>query len=590
MKENKILIVPAIEEGCGGGHLSRCVNLAGNLRMLGCNAWIFLPQLRPELKTLVNENFLTTEPEKEIKYIILDRFKTPADELARWKKIAAVVGIDEGGPGRDSFDFLIDMLVPKKMAIPAANIYSPALLNTAKKTGKKKARVQAESDGKSGGKLKVLISFGHEDRAMLGLKSAKILSTLKNCNFDITLLCGGLSSVKTSDLPNVRILETIPDLANHLCEYDLVITHYGITSYESLFASVPVVLLSPTPYHAKLAKAAGFYHLKSLDKLCIEKVFLHYKKPAAKNIIRGDSLQSQSLAQLCADFSISVNRRCPLCKANSPKESIARFNDRTYRRCPKCGIIYMDRINLAPVEYEKEYFFESYKKQYGKTYLEDFDNIKKTGVQRVKVIKQLLGKNSQNQSLLDIGCAYGPFLCAAKEQGFIPTGIEPAEDAALYVRQKLGISAIHDVFPPEHFPFTVPFDVITLWYVLEHFPDCEFVLDEIKKILKPGGILAFSTPSYSGISGKKNLKTFLSASPADHYTVLSPKMIKKALAFAGFKVKKIIITGHHPGRFPVFGQFANKNSILYILLLIISKFFQLGDTFEVFAQLKENVS
>jgi len=618
MEDSKILVVPASESGQGGGHIARCVNLVGNLRMLGRNAWLHLPQFRTELKALVNEEFLTTDPENNIKYIILDRFKTPADELAHWKKIAPVVGIDEGGSCRDDFDFLIDMLVPKKLAKPAANIYSPALLNTAKNMDKKRTKIHTEAGGYSEKKIKILISFGHEDRAGLGLKSAKTLSSLTNLaginlppqiksrNFDITLLCGGLSSLKANELPNVRVLETITGLADHLCEYDLVITHYGITAYESLFAGIPVVLLSPTAYHAKLAKAAGFYHIRHfrkhlckhlckhlrrhVRKLSIEKVALHYKKSVIKQITCGDYLQSQSLAELCGSFSISANRCCPVCKTNSPKRSTARFNDRTYRRCPKCGIIYMDRINPAPIEYEKEYFFESYKKQYGKTYLEDFENIKEAGMRRVKIIKKLICKNSQNQSLLDIGCAYGPFLSAAKEQGFIPTGIEPAEDAALYVQQKLGFPVIHAVFPPDTSGFTSPFDVITLWYVIEHFKDCASVLAEIKKILKPGGILAFSTPSYSGISGRKNLKTFLLNSPADHYTVWSPDMVKKALIFAGFKVKKIVTAGHHPERFPIFGKFADKKNILYRFLLLVSRIFSLGDTFEVFAQLKEDIS
>jgi hypothetical protein len=106
-------------------------------------------------------------------------------------------------------------------------------------------------------------------------------------------------------------------------------------------------------------------------------------------------------------------------------------------------------------------------------------------------------------------------------------------------------------------------------------------------MLIPGGILAFSTPSYSGISGRANLGRFLSASPADHRTIWSPAMCKRALNLSGFKVKKITITGLHPERFPFFGKFANnKKSFLYWLLLVISKIFGLGDTFEVYARIK----
>jgi SAM-dependent methyltransferase len=126
--------------------------------------------------------------------------------------------------------------------------------------------------------------------------------------------------------------------------------------------------------------------------------------------------------------------------------------------------------------------------------------------------------------------------------------------------------------------------VITLWYVIEHFRDCVPVLAEIGKMLKPGGILAFATPSFAGISGRGALKRFLEHSPADHWTIWSPAVCKKALKKAGFTVKKTVNSGHHPERFPRWGTYAqNKKSPLYGLLLAVSKIFSLGDTFEVYA-------
>jgi 2-polyprenyl-3-methyl-5-hydroxy-6-metoxy-1,4-benzoquinol methylase len=247
----------------------------------------------------------------------------------------------------------------------------------------------------------------------------------------------------------------------------------------------------------------------------------------------------------------------------------------------------MDRTCPPPIEYEREYFFEAYKKQYGKTYLEDFANLTVAAKRRLSIIKSLFTKNeSDNVHLLDIGCAYGPFLAAAKKEGFSPSGIDPAQDAVRYVQETLGIPAVQVFFPDCPLPYSQPYNIITLWYVIEHFRDCSAVLAEIKKILKPGGILAFSTPSFSGISGRKSLRGFLEKSPADHFTIWSPKTCKKALSLAGFKVRKIVISGHHPERFPLLGKFAkSEKSPLYWPLLAISRVFRLGDTFEVYAKL-----
>ena len=592
MNRGDILIVPACEPARGGGHLCRCIALTVDLRASGQNAWLFLPEdtqtnslfqsmdFNPawRITSVNNERRAIGE---NIEFVVLDRFQTPADELLRWKKIAPVVGIDEGGAVRDSFDFLIDILVPEKMGKPPANIASASLLKFPPQPLNKRQP----------GIFKVLVSFGQEDAAGLGTAVASSLSAMNDKRtMDITLLRGALASGEAEHLPNVRVMEAIPKLVERLGEYDLVITHYGITAYEALYAGTAVLLASPTPYHTKLAKAAGFFELKMkkisfiiLDSSFLIKLKKHCKALAAKYRLR----EGADLAALCGSFLPQVNRSCPVCGANAPDHSVCRFSERTYRRCLNCGVIFMDRSSPPPFEYGREYFFESYKKQYGKTYLEDFANIKEAGKRRLKVINSFLPAARKDgdaeRTLLDIGCAYGPFLAAAREEGFSPEGIDPAQDAVRYVQQELALPAVQGFFPNSP-PSPCSFDVVTLWFVIEHFTDCARVLAEIKKTLKPGGILAFSTPSFSGVSGRSSLRRFLSASPADHFTVWSPEMCKKALALAGFKVKKTVICGHHPQRFPLLGKLAkSKKSPLYLPLLVISKIFGLGDTFEVYA-------
>jgi len=585
----EILIIPAVEKGKGGGHLCRCVSLTSDLRATGHTAWLFLPEDAQAGELLKSMNFnpkwrITNEQltmnNEQIEYIILDRFKTPREELLRWKKIAPVIGIDEGGKSRDSFDFLIDILVPEKMAIPKANISAVSLL----KFPPASPRKFPSSD-----ELKVLVTFGHEDSAGLGQKTARLLSSVKNMN--VTLLRGALSNGEVVSLPNVRVIEAIPNLAEHLGEYDIVVTHYGITAYEALYAGTMVLLASPTKYHAKLAKAAGFQFFNPKFFLAEarrhgENLKSHCEELVAKYGLDKDGT---SLSDLFCGLLPQVNRSCPVCSANVPSRSVARFSERTYRRCSNCGVIFMDRSCPPPIEYEKEYFFESYKRQYGKTYLEDFENIKAQGKRRLKIINSFFpAKKTEERTLLDIGCAYGPFLSAAREEGFSPSGIDPAQDAIRYVQEELAIPAVAGFFPNSQLPTPNSPTVITLWFVIEHFTDCADVLAAIKKILKPEGLLAFSTPSFSGISGRSSLRRFLSASPADHYTIWSPVMCKKALALYGFKIKKTVSIGHHPERFPLLGKFAkSKKSPLYWPLLAISKIFKLGDSFEVYAQVQK---
>jgi len=613
MSRGKILIVPACEEGRGGGHLTRCIKLALDLRLSGWETLLFITPQKRDLTNLYasldfNPAYCITNEELDIRtenlnenfnFIILDRFQTPKEELARLKKIAPVIGIDEGGSCRDGFDFLIDILVPENFIIPKANITSPALLfnSNLKENINKQDGFLLESKAF----LKILISFGQEDEGNLGIKASHSLCEIKKSFLlDITLLKGALSNKnkKTEtfaklQLPeNLKVIDVIPNLSEHLNEYDIVITHYGITAYEAVFANVPVFLNHPAKYHKKLAEKSGFLDIKILIKILKQAA---NKNEAVKKIEKLQTKEikklysdrkNENLKDICSEFKLSVNRKCPVCGGDTPENSVARFKDRTYRRCKKCMIIYMDRICPPPIEYDREYFFDSYKKQYGKTYLEDFPNLISLSKRRLKIIKSL-AKNSGKFALLDIGCAYGPFLAAARNEGFSPTGIEPALDAVNYVQKELNINAIHGFFPPLHPEVFTPhsFDIITLWFVIEHFQDCNSVFLEINRLIKPKGILAFSTPSSSGISSLFSVRNFLSKSPSDHFTVWSPGMCKKALALSGFKAIKIAVCGHHPERFPLLGKFAkNKKSLVFRILLFASNILKLGDTFEVYAQ------
>jgi 2-polyprenyl-3-methyl-5-hydroxy-6-metoxy-1,4-benzoquinol methylase len=599
---------------------------------------------------LINENGLSGIPWG---CIILDRFQTPPEELARWSKLAPVIGIDEGGVSRNCFDFLIDILPGFYRS--AANISDVSLLPLPEKLASRRDLTEAqraqrtrrkyinfeflcdlrvlrasvrdslEISSKPAEPLKILVSFGQEDAAGLGLAAAEALADSNDGSMEISLLRGGLGSKKEAldDTKKLLMLLTIPDLVNHLREYDLVITHYGITAFEALYMGVPVLLVSPGALHERLAKAAGFYSLgigktaaKKLRRLLFRKgainhLFLNRLKDRCSALAvkyNLDHTPRQSLAQLINGITPDVSRNCPSCGVALNSPALARYAERTYHRCAHCGTIAMNRLTPPPIEYGKEYFFEQYQQQYGKTYIEDFPNLTAMAKRRLAVIKRLKetltearrARSSRKEKgvsetapvtprLLDIGCAYGPFLAAAREEGFSPCGIDPAEDAVRYVTETLGVPAVQGFFPPTaHCSLlTAPYSVITLWYVIEHFRDCVPVLAEIRKLLKSGGVLAFATPSFTGISGRASLKKFLERSPADHWTIWSPAAAKKVLKTAGFTVKKVVNSGHHPERFPVLGKYAHsEKSPLYGLLLAVSKIFALGDTFEVYAVMR----
>ena len=127
-----------------------------------------------------------------------------------------------------------------------------------------------------------------------------------------------------------------------------------------------------------------------------------------------------------------------------------------------------------------------------------------------------------------------------------------------------------------------------MWYVIEHFQDLDSVLKGVSKILKTGGIFAFSTPSASGVSGRFNTQSFFQNSPTDHFTLWEPGRAASILKKYGFKVAKIVSTGHHPERFPnLKGQ--KSTGLKFALYSGASHFFGLGDTFEVYCKKEREI-
>ena len=94
--------------------------------------------------------------------------------------------------------------------------------------------------------------------------------------------------------------------------------------------------------------------------------------------------------------------------------------------------------------------------------------------------------------LLDVGCAGGALLEHAAERGWEAKGVELAPDAVAHARAR-GL----DVFPGELLAARFPaghFDLVYMGDVLEHVLDCRAVVEEVARILKPGGLFYLRGP------------------------------------------------------------------------------------------------
>lgn len=596
VKEKKILCVPCVRKGKGTGHLRRCLSISVSL-----GADIYIPdnaglEELDELITEAKENGFDTSnivkdfPEKD-KYsiIVTDAFTLDREFAIKLSSIAPVIAIDEGSLNTDLCDYLLDIIPSYGLQRPA-NIADPSYV-TLPKNKRTAPPLKNKSDIKE-----ILITVGGEDPADLVVPATiayaslgfKISAIVQNVEASINRLPEELKN-------KVTFFKPIHNLREQLYKYDLVVTHYGFTAFESLAAGCGVVLLGTTPLHVQLAKSYGFFCIPSseissttAENSLSEINNLYPESPFSKN-----NSQRNDLSLFVKKLSTGSRLNCPICRNHAPYEDfiVARTSKRTFRRCHNCGLLYMAWSCLTEdTEYDEKYFFENYKKQYGKTYLDDFSNIKSQCIRRTSIIDYIYRNSNKvvTPTVLDIGCAYGAYLDAANEAGWQVFGTDISAEAVAYVQDRLHYPATCSKFP--EFDSVVEFgvsefDAVTMWYVIEHFQDLNIVLKKVSKLLKKGGVFAFSTPSASGVTGRFNPQKFYQTSPADHYSLLEPTKVSTMLKKYGFRVEKIVSTGHHPERFPnVIKEKIKPNSIRYALYAASSRFFGLGDTFEVYCR------
>ncbi len=100
-------------------------------------------------------------------------------------------------------------------------------------------------------------------------------------------------------------------------------------------------------------------------------------------------------------------------------------------------------------------------------------------------------KNGGNA--LDIGQGTGEFLNFLKGKGWKVTGIEPNEQARNFAKEHYEIESFGEE-KLKDLP-AGDFDLITMWHVLEHVPDLNSRMEEIKRLIDRQGILLIAVPN-----------------------------------------------------------------------------------------------
>ena len=178
-----------------------------------------------------------------------------------------------------------------------------------------------------------------------------------------------------------------------------------------------------------------------------------------------------------------------------------------YVECTACLNIY---LNPRPL-YNQDFTSIAYD-EYGMS-----DDIVKVGIsndvtknkmKRYQVVLNVLDeKYHKKGKILDLGCATGEFLLAARESGWRPYGIDISKPMVEYIKNNLGFEAKAGQFQELDLTEWGEFDVIYSSHVIEHIPNPNEWMASFKKYLKPDGILLLNIPNQ--LAPEKKLQRFL---------------------------------------------------------------------------------
>ncbi|MGL2992861.1 class I SAM-dependent methyltransferase [Flavobacterium sp. TSSA_36] len=157
------------------------------------------------------------------------------------------------------------------------------------------------------------------------------------------------------------------------------------------------------------------------------------------------------------------------------------------------------------------------------------------GIALKNKLQLITAEQPSKGQLLDIGAGTGDFLLVAQNDGWKTIGIEPSQKAKTIAEGK-GISFVNDTTELA----SQSFDCITMWHVLEHVPDLDFQLKELKRLLKPAGTLIVAVPNFKSFDAKHYQNFWAAYDVPIHFWHFSKQSIQMLFQKENMALKKIL--------------------------------------------------
>ncbi|MBI4248164.1 MAG: class I SAM-dependent methyltransferase [Elusimicrobia bacterium] len=220
---------------------------------------------------------------------------------------------------------------------------------------------------------------------------------------------------------------------------------------------------------------------------------------------------------------------CPACEGSTPFALVEKVGRYEVYLCPECEVEFSHPMQGAGRQY-----YETSALYNG---LREGAFLQAAGNHETFLRKGLLGG-----TLLDIGCASGAFLQAAEQAGYRVSGID-FDCSSIEQARRRGLNDVH-ALSLEAFAQSRPsarYDVVTFFEVLEHVERPRLLLETVKQVLRPGGVIALSAPNRDRFFYKTRLDLEMDCPPV-HLTRWTSGALRRFLESQGFEIEELSVS------------------------------------------------
>ncbi len=222
--------------------------------------------------------------------------------------------------------------------------------------------------------------------------------------------------------------------------------------------------------------------------------------------------------------------KCPLCGAQRLRV-LKPYTAHHLAKCRSCGFVFS---NITPTPEELNALYHEY--FYG---VNNF--VSPITLERYRAVVKGFERYRKNNRLLDVGCGNGQLLSVARDTGWECYGLDVSQMAVQLCHEQgftvfEGTLATVEKRIPEC-------DVVVSVEVLEHLNTPVEELQQMHRLLRPGGLLYLTTPNFNGLLRLLTRKDYAIIDFPEHLCYFTPRTLRQLARRCGFKVARMQSTG-----------------------------------------------